>query len=172
MKSTIARSSRRPLRPTFIMAGSFDAVATLPSRETRGGPAAAPLPVLLAPKVADRLADLGRVREALLGQALERRADVPGRADRDVVLGRVLDLLASAVDEDSLLIVVDAIDQPGRDQHPLAEDPRAGVDDHPVLVDVLRRLVDRPDRPVSGFHFVTRQVATGFHALRVPPHLR
>src|ERR671923_2578374 len=80
MKSTIARSSRRPLRPTFIMAGSFDAVATLPSRETRGGPAAAPLPVLLAPKVADRLADLGRVREALLGQALERRADVPARA--------------------------------------------------------------------------------------------
>src|SRR5215210_6192688 len=44
-------------------------------------------------------------------------------------LGRVLDLLLGAIDEDLPLVGIDPVGHAGRKHDLLAEDPRAGVDD-------------------------------------------
>src|SRR5918994_4534266 len=66
----------------------------------------------------------------------------------DVELRSVLDLLLRAVHEDRLGVEIDAVDDAGRQQDLLAEDPRPGVDDQLAPADFVRRLVDLADAAI------------------------
>ena len=70
--------------------------------------------------------------------------------DRHLVqLGSVLDLVLRAVDVDALVVAVDPVDHPGREDDLASEDPRAGVDDDRGHADVVGRLVDLADPTVE-----------------------
>src|SRR4051794_25273529 len=103
------------------------------------------------------------------------RADVPEVAVRRervfVELGRVLDLVLRAVDEDLLLVAVHLVDHAGRDHDLLAEDPRAGVDDDVRATDLRGRGIDLADAAVERFDVETDQILDVPLAVGVRPHL-
>src|SRR5215218_4494555 len=82
---------------------------------------------------------------------------------RLVELRGVLDLVLRAVDEHRLGVVVDAVDEAGRNQDLLAEDPGAGIDDEEATAHLGRRLVHLADLPVAGLDLEAR------HGLRRNP---
>src|SRR5215207_2558368 len=74
-----------------------------------------------------------------------------------VVFGRVLDLILRQADEDLLVIDVDPLDRPSRDDNLPAEDPRTGVDDDVGATGLGRRLIDLPDRAISRLNVTAHQ---------------
>src|SRR6476659_7360218 len=88
-----------------------------------------------------------------------------------VVFRRVLDLILGAVHEHRLGVQIDLVDHAGREHDLLAEDPWAGVDDDEARADVVRSLVDLPDRSVDSFDGKTGQVALGECGVAVRPDL-
>src|SRR5687768_12620306 len=76
-----------------------------------------------------------------------------------IELGRVLDLVLRPVDVHRLAVEVDAVDDAGRDQHLLAEDPRPGVDDEQVPTSLVRGLVDLADAPVRRLDVEADEIA-------------
>ena len=71
------------------------------------------------------------------------------------VFGRPFDLILAAVHPDLLIALVDPVDDAGRQQHFLAKDPRASVNDEKVMLVVigltrrLSRSSRQPPRPRS-----------------------
>ena len=59
-----------------------------------------------------------------------------------VELRRILDLVLRSVHVDALVADVDTVDHAGRQEHLLAEDPRAGVHDEIAAAGVVRGLAD------------------------------
>src|SRR4029453_5711582 len=62
-----------------------------------------------------------------------------------IVLGRVLDLILRQGDEDVLIIDIDPLDRPSRDDDLPTEDPRTGVNDNVGIARLVCRLVYLPD---------------------------
>src|ERR671924_1691772 len=86
-------------------------------------------------------------------------------------LGRVLDLLLRPVHPHCLGLRVDSVDDPGRQHDLLAEDPRARVDDDVAGPDIVRRLVDLPDRAVRRLDRVAGEVCGSPCRLAVRPQV-
>src|SRR4026209_794062 len=78
--------------------------------------------------------------------------------ERIVELGRILDLVLRAIDEDLLLVVVGVPNHSGRKHDLFAEDPRTGVDNDVRRPSVVRRFVDLADRTVQRFDAVADDV--------------
>ncbi len=79
----------------------------------------------------------------------ETIAAVGGR--RGVVVGCSLDLVLRHVDEDLLLVAIDALDDTGGNHAFLPEDPEAGVDDEAAGRLLVRGFVDLSDVSVDRF---------------------
>src|SRR6185436_3074966 len=91
---------------------------------------------------------------------------------RVVVLGRVLDLVLGAMDEDLLLVMVDVTNDAGREHHLLAEDPRAGIDNDQRAVDVKRSVVNLADRPIDRLDAIPNNTGgASLDACTVRPHV-
>jgi hypothetical protein len=91
------------------------------------------------------LAD-ARVRDGRRGRSRSRRpGGRPPRAPARRRSGGLADLILDQVDVDLPVVVVDSVDNPGRQHALFAEDPDAGIDDDIASADVVGGCVDVAD---------------------------
>src|SRR5215211_4961330 len=76
-----------------------------------------------------------------------------------VVVGGLVDLVLSKVDVDLAGIVVDPVDDPGRQHAPFAEDPEAGIGDDVAPADVVGSGIEVADGAVRGDDLEADQVS-------------